>query len=57
MENGNGVIRAELPRNTDIASLKQKHISKLIDEINNRPLKCLDFKIPQEVFQEYICKL
>jgi IS30 family transposase len=57
VENGNGVIRAELPRNTDIALLKQKHISKLINEINNRPLKCLDFKTPQEVFQEFICKI
>ncbi|MEO8402547.1 MAG: IS30 family transposase [Gammaproteobacteria bacterium] len=51
VENGNGVIRAELPRNYDIAKLKQKHISRLIDEINNRPLKCLDYKTPHEIFQ------
>lgn len=50
VENGNGVIRAELPRNYDIAKLKQKHISRLIDEINNRPLKCLGYKTPQEMF-------
>ena len=46
VENGNGVIRAELPRNYDIAKLKQKHLSRLIEEINNRPLKCLGYKTP-----------
>jgi len=35
----------------DIAKLKQKHIAQLIDEINNRPLKCLGYKTPQEMFQ------
>ncbi len=54
VENGNGVIRAELPRNYDIAKLKQKHLSKLIEEINNRPLKCLEYKTPQEMFQHSI---
>ncbi len=54
VENGNGVIRAELPRNYDIAKLKQKHLSKLIEEINNRPLKCLGYKTPQEMFQQSI---
>lgn len=50
VENGNGVIRAELPREFDIAKLKQKHIASIISEINNRPLKCLDYKTPQENF-------
>jgi IS30 family transposase len=36
------------------AKLKQKYISRLIEEINNRPLKCLDYKTPQEVFQQSI---
>lgn len=54
VENGNGVIRVELPRNFDIATLKQKHISLLIEEINNRPLKCLGYKTPQEMFQKYL---
>ena len=54
VENGNGVIRAELPRSYDIAKLKQKHLSKLIEEINNRPLKCLGYKTPQEMFQQSV---
>jgi len=56
VENGNGVIRAELPRDFDIAKLKQKHVANLIDEINNRPLKCLDYKTPQEVFHQSIIR-
>lgn len=56
VENGNGVIRAELPRNYDIAILKQKHIAQLINEINCRPLKCLGYKTPQEMFQQSISK-
>jgi len=50
IENGNGVIRAELPRDCNINLLKQRQISKIITEINNRPQKCLDYAAPQEVF-------
>jgi len=32
----------------------EKHIADLIMEINNRPLKCLGFKTPQEVFLECV---
>jgi IS30 family transposase len=56
VENGNGVIRAELPREYDIAKLKQKHIAELIREINNRPLKCLGYKTPQEIFLVSVCE-
>ena len=41
IENGNGVIRAELPRDYNINLLKQRQISKIVTEINNRPQKCL----------------
>ncbi len=54
VENGNGVIRTELPRSYDISLLRQKHIAKLTDEINNRPLKCLNYQTPQEVFMQYV---
>jgi len=37
IENGNGVIRVELPRDCDFNALKQRQINALIDEINNRP--------------------
>jgi IS30 family transposase len=54
VENGNGVIRAELPREYDVTKLRQKDIANIIDEINNRPLKCLDYKTPQEIFTKYV---
>lgn len=53
VENGNGVIRVELPRNFNIDELRQTDITKLTREINNRPLKCLDYRTPQELFFEY----
>ncbi len=54
VENGNGVIRAELPRDYNIELLKHKHIAELIDEINNRPLRCLGYLSPNEQFQTYL---
>ncbi|OGT45135.1 MAG: hypothetical protein A3E83_07610 [Gammaproteobacteria bacterium RIFCSPHIGHO2_12_FULL_41_20] len=56
VENGNGVIRAELPREYDVAKLKQKHIADIISEINNRPLKCLGYQTPQETFLKWVEK-
>ncbi len=54
IENGNGVIRAELPRNCDTKQLMQKNIDIIIDNINNRPLKCLGYLTPFEEFQKCI---
>ena len=52
VENGNGVLRYDLPRNTDIKSLTQKQIDKIVNKINNRPMKCLGFYTPAEVFRK-----
>lgn len=53
IENGNGVVRAELPRSTNINDIKQRSINRLITEINDRPLRCLDYKTPTEIFSLY----
>ncbi len=50
VENVNGVIRVDLPRTYDADSLKQKDLNKLSKSINNRPLKCLDYQTPAEIF-------
>lgn len=50
VENVNGVIRVDLPRTHDVNSLKQKDLNKLSKSINNRPLKCLDYLTPAEIF-------
>jgi len=52
VENGNGVLRYDLPRNTNIDSLSQKQIDKIVDKINNRPMKCLGYNTPAEIFKQ-----
>ena len=53
IENGNGVIRVELPRDVNLDGLKQKDIMRITEEINNRPLKCLNYQTPAERFSEH----
>jgi IS30 family transposase len=57
VENGNGVLRYDLPRSADIDSLSQRQIDKLVDKINNRPMKCLAYRTPSEVFMESCSQL
>ena len=52
VENGNGTIRIELPRTYPIDDLKQKEITTLLKNINNRPLKCLNYQTPAELFNQ-----
>jgi len=52
VENGNGVLRYDLPRKTDIGALTQKQIDAIVNKINNRPMKCLKFYTPAEVFRQ-----
>lgn len=53
VENGNGVIRCEFPRSYDLNTCTQKAIDQRIQEINGRPMKCLDYQTPLEVFNAY----
>lgn len=50
VENINGVIRSYLPRRYDIDALKQINISEIAREINAKPLKCLGYQTPFEIF-------
>jgi IS30 family transposase len=49
-ENTNGLIRQYFPKKTDFFHLSSDDLSFVIDRLNNRPKKCLDFKTPSEVF-------
>lgn len=51
VENGNGIIRLSFQRDHDADKLKQCEINDVINEINNRPLKCLDYRTPHELFE------
>ena len=57
VENGNGILRQFLPRSADIDALSQKEIDKIVDKINNRPMKCLGFQTPAEVFKQHYGQL
>lgn len=48
-ENRIGVIRQYLPKGKDLKYLKTKTLKKIEESLNNRPMKCLDWKTPYEV--------
>ena len=49
-ENTNGLIRQYFPKNTDFRTLTPEDFQKVMDKLNNRPRKSLDFKTPNQVF-------
>jgi IS30 family transposase len=53
IENANKLIRTKLPRKTSIREITQKQIDNIMNTFNNRPMKCLDYKTPNEIFQEH----
>jgi IS30 family transposase len=52
IENANKDIRTFLPRKSNIDSINQNMIDKYSQILNNRPMKCLGYKTPEEVFME-----
>ena len=51
--NRNMFIREYLPRNINTAEVSDEYIQEVQDKLNNRPMKCLRFKSPNEmVFYE-----
>lgn len=49
-ENHNGVLRRYIPKRTDLTTVSQTELDAIIQEINNRPRKCLEYETPLEVF-------
>ncbi len=56
-ENSNGLIRWYLPKNTDLDSLTDDELDAIIELINNRPRKCLNFQTANEVFRDEMNKI
>ena len=52
VENNNGLIRRFLPKGTDFDNISEETIQRIENRINNRPMKVLGYKTPNEVFQE-----
>ena len=51
-ENMNGLVRQYIPKNRDLVSVTDDEVFQIINRLNHRPRKCLDFKTPFEVFFE-----
>jgi len=51
-ENTNGLIRRYLPKGTNFKHLTQKQLDDIVEQLNNRPRKCLGYKTPNEIFQK-----
>lgn len=49
-ENTNGLIRQYLPKNRRLNNISFQEEIKIMDRLNLRPRKCLDFRSPFEVF-------
>ena len=51
-ENTNGLIRRYLPKGTCFKKLVPNQLNYIINQLNNRPRKCLGYRTPYEVFQK-----
>lgn len=56
-ENRNGLVRFYLPRGTDLNKVTSGQIRRLENQINNRPMKCLNYFTPNEAFEIEMNKL
>jgi len=48
------LIRRYFPKGTDFRTITQEEIDDIIEEINGRPRKCLNYNTPKEVFNAYL---
>lgn len=54
VENTNKLLRRYLPRNTELDSLTDEDLYQIQERLNNRPRKCLNYKTPNEVINNYL---
>lgn len=53
-ENTNGLIRQYLPKGTEFESVNDDKCHFIMDRLNNRPRKCLGYRTPKQVFEEFL---
>lgn len=51
-ENTNGLLRQYLPKGTDLSPYTQRELNTIVQRLNPRPRKCLDWATPLEVFTQ-----
>ena len=49
-ENMNGLVRQYIPKTRDLALVTDENVIGIMNRLNHRPRKCLDFRSPFEVF-------
>jgi IS30 family transposase len=49
-ENTNGLLRHYFPKGIDWHTVNRKELARVVDKLNNRPRKCLNYQTPNEVF-------
>jgi IS30 family transposase len=54
-ENRIGILRQYFPKKMDLSKVTHQAIKKIEFEINNRPMKCLDWRTPYEVMMKKSC--
>jgi transposase, IS30 family len=53
VEQGIGLIRDYIPKKADLKDYANRDIAAIIKTINNKPMKCLNWSTPNEVFEEH----
>ena len=53
-ENTNGLIRQYLPKGMEFKPVNDKQCQFIMDRLNNRPRKCLGYRTPNQVFEEFL---
>jgi len=56
-ENRNGLVRFYLPRDVDLDTVSYARIRRVENLINNRPMKCLGYRTPNEAYKDEMNKL
>jgi len=53
VENRNGIVRRTFPKKTNFDNISDSETQETENKINTRPMKCLDFKTPIEVYSSF----
>ena len=56
-ENTNGLLREYFPKGYDFNRLSDADLQAVVDQLNQRPRKCLGYKTPLEVYFSYVLHL
>ena len=50
--NANGLVRQYLKKGCDFSKTTDKEVDFIMDKLNNRPRKSLDYATPNEIFAQ-----